>query len=45
MASSDQNQKISRLRSVFAVRGLKLLRFHFGNLSAVIGGEVVYTSA
>lgn len=41
MASFDQNWKISLLRSVFAVGGLKLLRFHFGNLSAMIGREVV----
>lgn len=43
MAPFDQNWKISLQGSVFAFGDLKLFRFHFGNLVAMIG-EVVWVS-
>lgn len=35
-----KNWKISLSESVFAFGGLKLFRFHFGNLAAVRGEEM-----
>lgn len=37
MAPFDQNWKVSLEGSVLAVGGLKLFRFHFGNLVTMIG--------
>ena len=44
MASFGQNWKISPPGSFYGFGVLKLLRFHFGNLVAIIG-EVVWASA
>lgn len=44
MASFGQNWKISLPGSIYGFGVLKFLRFHFGNLVAIIG-EVVWASA